>query len=269
MKPSPNNIDLIAVDLDGTLLNSALLVSDRTLQVVQRAYQAGINFVLVSARPPFGMVHVLDRLAIDLHLVAYNGAYVTSSNLDEVLLERPMATADAQNAIRIIREYGLYTGYYVAMQWYVEKECEEMHFERRALNYEPLVTDLAQLTDLNPHKLIVIDLNDSSRLEAGYQAFRSTLPHLSVHYSGQVSFEVNDRRATKASALAFLAKKMNIAPKAILAIGDNFNDMDMFKFAGTSVAMGNAPPEVQASADLVVASNDQDGVAQAINRLLS
>jgi Cof subfamily protein (haloacid dehalogenase superfamily) len=193
---------------------------------------------------------------------------VVGSKSDEVLLDRPMTTDDAQNAIRIIRGYGLYTGYYVAMQWFVEKECEEMHWERRALKYEPLVTDLAQLTDLDPHKLIVADLNDPKRLEAGYHAFRLTLPHLSVHYSGHVSFEVCDRRATKSSALAFLAKNMSISPRAILAIGDNFNDIDMFNFAGRSVAMGNAPPKVQASADQVVASNDQDGVAQAINQLL-
>jgi Cof subfamily protein (haloacid dehalogenase superfamily) len=118
------------------------------------------------------------------------------------------------------------------------------------------------------HKLIVADLRDDKRLLIGYEAMVEKLPELNIHYSGPHSFEVTHGEASKGGALQYIASKMDISGDAMVAIGDNFNDLEMFSFAGTSVAMGNAPEAVRDAADWVVASNDDHGVAQAIGRVL-
>jgi hypothetical protein len=260
---------VIAVDLDGTLLSTELLVSEENRRAIQLAYRQGLQIVLVSARPPFGIQMILEDLELDGCLVAYNGAYVIDAHRGEVLVDQAIAKENTLKAIQIIREHELYVGYYAGFEWYVEKECAEMHWERRALKRFPHVVDLTQPSLPEPHKLIVIDLEDNQRLLRVYRTMQGDLPDLNIHFSGQHAFEVTHQMATKGRALAFLAQKMNVPPESFAAIGDNYNDLEMFSFAGVSIAMGNSPSEVQSAADRVVASNDEHGVSQAIRWLLA
>jgi Cof subfamily protein (haloacid dehalogenase superfamily) len=269
MKNPHPDIRLIAADLDGTLLNSEGGLSQRNTDAVGTVQDLGIAFVLVSARPPFGMQWVVERLQLGGLMIAYNGALVIDTRLENVLIDRLMSAADTQAVIRIVREHALYTSYYSGMEWFVEQDCEEVAWEARAQKRWPKITDLAAPSTPRPHKLIVADLKDRNKLETGYREIKSRLPHLNVHYSGRWSFEVCDAKATKASALAFVADHMQIHHESIMAIGDNYNDLDMLDFAGLSVAVSNAPDEVRSAADWVAAANDEDGVAFAIERLLS
>lgn len=262
------DIRLIAIDLDGTLLNSSNMVSEANIQAVRRARERGLEVVLISARSPMGMSGALDSLGLAGPVVAYNGACIVDTRTQTVLLDRPMTIEDSRAAVHIVREHGLYTGYYAGMRWLVEKECDEMRLEQRSMKQRPDVVDLTG-NDVPPaNKLIVISIRNRAHLEACYEQMRARLPHLNIHFSGPVSFEVCHTAATKGAALAFLAERAGLLPQAIMAIGDNYNDVDMLSFAGLGVAVGNAPADVQAVADWVVDPHDQNGVAQAITRLL-
>ncbi len=269
MNAARQPIALLAIDLDGTLLTTQRRVSDANVEAISQARGMGVEVVPVSARPPFGMKAVIDRVGLNDFLVAYNGAYVAHQSSGEVLFHRPMAASDAATIVRLTRDHELYVGYYVGMQWYVERVCEEMHFEARGLNATPIiVADLINDAPPQPDKFIVIDLANTDRLERFYQATQSLTPHLNIHYSSSVSIEIGDRAASKGMALEFLSKRLGTPRDRVMAIGDSFNDLSMLEFAGVGIAVGNAPPEVQARADGVVASNDADGVAEAIRQYI-
>jgi hypothetical protein len=262
------DIRLIAIDLDGTLLNSSNMVSEANIQAVRRARERGLEVVLISARPLFGITAALDSLGLAGPVVAYNGAYIVDTHTQEVLLDLRMSATDLRAAVDIVRQHGLYTGYYAGMRWMAEKECDELLLEQRSLGRQPEMVDLAG-EELPPaSKLIVISLSDRPLLERCHAQMRARLPHLNVHFSAQICFEVCHPGATKGAALAFLARRAGLPAEAVMAIGDNCNDLDMLAYAGLSVAVGNAPSDVQAAADWVVAPHDQNGVAQAITRLL-
>jgi Cof subfamily protein (haloacid dehalogenase superfamily) len=215
------------------------------------------------------MAPYTDQLGLDSHLIAYNGAFIVNGGGD-VLLDRPLSADDSRHVVQIVRRYGAYTGYYVGQEWYVEKVCEEMHLEHRAQRKPPhIVDDLITQAPDRAHKCIVIDLADDQRLAAIYEAICGALPHLNVHYSSSYSFEISDGSASKGAALEFYAGHRGIDPADIIAVGDGHNDISMLRYAGVGVAMGNAPDEVKAAADRVVAANDADGLVELVEWLLS
>jgi Cof subfamily protein (haloacid dehalogenase superfamily) len=269
MKRARPRIDLLAIDLDGTLLAADKSLSAANIEAVQRARDQGIRILLVSARPPFGITPYAQQLGSTEILIAYNGAYVTDMEGEQVLLDRPLPRPFAQWLVEIIRRYELYTGYYAAMEWFVEKVCSEMHWEAQSLNRQPeVVEDLTVETLPRPHKLIVIELEQPEKLAGCFAEIRQALPHVNAHFSSHRSLEISDEHASKGTALAHLAGSMDLAREAIAAIGDGENDLSMLQFAGTSVAVANAQPAVLEAVDFVVASHEESGVAEAIERLL-
>lgn len=262
-------IKLIAIDLDGTLMDSKKKISRANIEAVRRACQQGLHVVLVSARPPFGMSPAAEKLGLEGVLIAYNGAYALDLSTRQVLIDLPMARADAHALVHIFRRHDLYAGYYAAEEWFVEKVCAEMEWEAKSLKREPeIVPDLTAERLPPPHKMILIDLQRSGRLHDCLNEIRENLPHINAHFSSEYGLEISDEHATKAGALAVITNRMGLEARQVAAIGDGENDMSMLQYAGIGVAMGNAPSQVQAEADLVVTSNDHDGVAQAIDTIL-
>jgi len=205
-------VNLLAIDLDGTLLSSDNSVSDANVEAVALACQAGVEVLIVSARPPFGMDEASRRLGLDNIQIAYNGAYVVDRVSGKVLLHHPMTAEEAKVSIQLIREHDLYVGYYCGMDWYVELECEEMRFEQRSLQRAPnVVTDLLADAPPQPDKLIVIDLNRQDPLAAFYEAAHETMPGLNILYSSPGSIEIGSKDASKGLALAWIAEHRKLS----------------------------------------------------------
>jgi Cof subfamily protein (haloacid dehalogenase superfamily) len=263
-------IRLLAIDLDGTLMDSNKQISQKNIEAVHHARQNGLYVVLVSARPPFGMSPTIEALGLDEILVAYNGAYALDLPSRQVLINQPLDIMDVYQLVHIFRSYDLYAGYYAAEEWYVEKICAEMEWEAQSLKQHPEVVKDLTIKDLPaPHKIILIDLMQSGRLQDCLKEIRERLPHINAHFSGPYSLEISHELASKSRALAIIAGRMGLEAHEVAAIGDGENDMSMLQYAGIGIAMGNASSRVQAEADLTVGSNDQDGVAQAIDTILN
>ena len=264
-----HEIKLVAIDLDGTLYTNDNQIRDGTVRAVSQARERGVEVLLVSARPPFGMRAAYEKLALSGFGIAYNGAYVFEYATGEVFVRYPMAAQDAVNIVQLSRQYSVYIGYYVGNAFYVEKVCDEMRLEERSQGQSPIiVSDILNDAPKQPDKIIAIALEDRKNLKAYYEAAQKVAPDLNIHYSSSASFEVGNACASKGLALNWVAERKGVPREHRMVIGDNFNDLTMFDVAGISVAVGNAPDEVRRRAMMVVASNDEGGVAEAIDRCI-
>lgn len=261
---------IIAIDMDGTLLTEHMTVSPENVAALQKAVAHGIQIYLTSGRAPFGMEFAAKAAGLITPLISYNGAFVYDPLQAQTHYSQPMSKEAALRALEVIHRADMYVGYYVGLGWYAERDSKEMRAEARALHQNPtLVPSLDQDHLPAPHKMIVIDFDDRQRLDDVYEALKAGLPDQNVHYSASFAIEIFDQKVSKGEALRQILRQQGLSHKDLMAIGDNYNDLSMMEVAGLSVAMGNAPQEVQDQADWVVANNDQHGVAEAIEKLLA
>jgi Cof subfamily protein (haloacid dehalogenase superfamily) len=271
----PHPIRLVAVDIDGTLLRSDRAVSPRTRAALAALRPSGVRLVLVTGRRYPSARRVAEDLGGDPPLVLHNGALVIEGGT--VLRYRPLPRTAAEAAIRLGREAGaepvLHCGargegrLLVAgsarpgglVRYYLERsERDVVVVEDLALSlaHEEAVQVMfggtpAQMFALLP--LLEVGLSGRARVE------RTVYPA-----DGLALLDVLDLSVGKADALAFLQARWGITPEETLAIGDNWNDREMLARAGRGFVMGNAPPELRGLGLPVLPTNDEDGVAVAI-----
>ena len=265
MPPRPR---LIATDLDGTLLRSDLTISHRTLQALAAARSSGIHFVVATARPFRALRVVIDATPIDGWGVCQNGAVVYElPSYDRVMIWH-MDHSIAQQLVVELRSH--VEGVTFACEIDDVFQCEPAFDPRLQaiapayVNYgdalelasEPLTKLMAYHPNVTSHQLAAIAL--------GVVGERATVTH-----SGAPFIEISAPGVTKASGVAALAERLGVEPADVLAIGDAPNDVPMLLWAGRSVAVTNAHKEVKAIVDECAPSNDDDGVAAVIERVLA
>ena len=269
-------IKLVATDLDGTLLRSDGSVSDRTRAALRAAADAGLRVAFVTGRPP----RWLDVLAAPTGYVGVavgaNGAVLydmTEERLVSAHLLPPALVREVGAAIRaeypkvqFAVEYG---DGFAAEPGYVHDWDINPPYDRRGEPIaEPVIGDLDDITTEPAVKLLAKDHDaDADAFLAAATAIvgdRATI----THSSSFGLLEISAFGVTKATGLAELADQLGVAPHEVIAIGDMPNDLPMLQWAGHSYAVSNAHPSVLAVADEVIASNDEDAVAQLLERLL-
>lgn len=274
-------IALLALDVDGTLLTTRHEVTPAVAAAVRRATGAGVRIVLTSARPPRGLLPVLVALAdapggpvdnprgageapVVEAIIASQGALTgrySRSGVLTVVAREPMPARDALALVRALPP-GVSANWFRGERWLVERLDRRIEQEAAIVGFSPEVVDLAAEGD-GPEKVLLLAEPDHGGLDGlvlppGLQAVRSTPTHL----------EVTRRGVDKATALARLCAGLGIRAHEVAAMGDGRNDLPLLAFAGVALAPGNASTEVRRAADLVTASNDDDGVAQAVDLLL-
>jgi Cof subfamily protein (haloacid dehalogenase superfamily) len=260
-------IRLVASDLDGTLLRPDLTISDRTRSAIRRARSIGIAFVAVTGRPPRSVRHLADRIGLEGIAICANGAIVYDLDNDVVVDQTPLA---AEAALRIVR--GLRAAAPgVVFAW----EDAEGFGHERSWGRQPL-TPAGRLVLGDPLELLTAPvakvlarhpdmdfdtLASLARAVAGDDAV--------ITWSTRELVEVSAANVTKAYALERVCARLGVRSDAVIAIGDMPNDLAMLAWAGHSVAVANADPEVLAVAREVTAANTDDGVALVLERLLA
>ena len=264
---------LIATDLDGTLLDSASAVSPRTRAALDAARERGIHVVPVTARQPIGLRAIAADAAFDGWALCSNGAYAVHLTDGRMLFaeELPADTirtlAEALRAsipgllFASVRDAG---ETFVAQHGYAEiADLSDHKRDPKTMGGVPLeqVLDAPSLKFVIRHpELAPAALFDSLR-SLGLTGFEATL-------SGAPFVEVMAEGVTKATGLARLCAHLGIDRADVVAFGDALNDVEMLRWAGHGVAMARAEAVVQDAADETAASNDDDGVAQVIERML-
>lgn len=262
---------LLVIDVDGTLLTTDYRITMATRAAVQQVTSLGVQVLLASARSPRALRLIMQELGINGLAISYTGAltcrlYPDSHIPTEVVAEQRMNLSSAHIVLRSALEQGISVGWYIGDDWYIPRWDAALHLEGELTGVMPsVVPDLAHFTEA-PHKLLC--LAGDPALLPRLSLLAKTLPQ---DCTGQFSYvnylEVTHQGVDKASALLALGQQLGIATAEMVAIGDAENDMTMLRLVGLGIAMGNASPEVQAAADWVTDTNNQDGVATAIARL--
>lgn len=255
---------LAAVDLDGTLLRSDGTISPRTRSAAQRAADAGIEVVLVTARGPRTVWGLAEELGCRGEAICSNGAIVLDLAARRIRKLRAIKTEVALDLVRMLRER------LPGILFAVEREAFAHEPGFAAWNFTPpagtRVASAEELLEEPPTKLILRHQHhevDAIAAVARELAGRRA----SVSVSGEWVVEISPAGVNKAAALAELCDELGIARDDVVAFGDHLNDLPMLAWAGRGVTVANAHPDVVDVADEVTASNDEDGVALVLERL--
>ncbi|MGI8575157.1 MAG: HAD family hydrolase [Egibacteraceae bacterium] len=261
---------LIATDLDGTLLHSDGTVSDRTRAAVRAATDAGALLIAVTGRPPRWLGPIVDAFQGRGRVVCANGALIYDLGTEQVTRTAGIEPDDAATVIRLLRERlpDVTFGVERADGFGHEPSYARPDLNNRlAASFRPEVAPLEELLTAPVTKLLlrhpdaeVEDLAETARETVGQAA--------TVTYSGGHVVEISAAGITKASALRHLAHEAGLDADDALAFGDMPNDLPMLTWAGHAIAVANAHPDVLELADEVTDSNDDDGVAIVLERLI-
>jgi len=270
-RPSP--VHLIAIDMDGTLLNPAHKLTPRVKQAIAAARAQGVRVVLASGRPVSGLAPFLAELGIEgdaEFCIACNGAVVENIGNGQRVVEYPLSFEDFLFCERIARDLGIHFQALDGRRMYTPNQdisiytVADSHLSHVPLSYR-------RVEDMDPAmqfiKLMMID--EPHVLDAAIARLPSELTdRFAVLKSAPFFLEVFDHRAGKGASLQKLAEHLGVDAANVMALGDQENDLTMLQFAGTSVAMGNAIEVVKQTARFETATNAEDGVALAIERFV-
>jgi hydroxymethylpyrimidine pyrophosphatase-like HAD family hydrolase len=272
---SGSAIRLLALDIDGTLLRSDKTLSPRTRDALEQARRSGVRLVLVTGRRYPSARRVADDLGGGLPLVLHNGALVVEG--EEILRCRPLPREVALRAIRVGRaahvEPVVHSGVRGEGRLLVERGARPSrmvsYYLERSSGDVVLVDDLiAAVAAEDPIQVMFggsrPEMEPLVPLLTGELAGQARIERTVYPATGVVLIDVLEPGVGKAEAIAFLQGRWGIAARETLAIGDNWNDREMVMAAGVGFVMGNADPELLALGLPALPSNDEDGVARAI-----
>lgn len=261
-------IKLVAVDLDDTLLRDDLTISRRSLDVLREVRERGVVVTLATGRMFPSALPYARLLNFEMPLITYQGALVKNAFSGEVVYECSLPEEVARLVIHYGRRNNIHINSYLHDKLYVERITPlGEHYERHAGVPFTKVNDLEELLETAlPYKLLLIDEEEKLQEHAAKlrELFEEVGQDVYLAKSKPTYLEVNHPQATKGEALKKLAQRLGISREEVMAFGDSYNDLEMLDYAGIGVAVANAYPEVRARARYVTASNNDDGVAEAL-----
>ncbi len=265
-------IQLLAIDLDDTLLTEELTISKENQRALRAAEDAGVKVLLASGRTLFSMRSYSRDLGLwerEGYLIANNGATVVGTRKGETLLQKPIEPAVGLDVWEIIRKYGLTMQYYgdgeifcSAPSPYTEEDC------RLTGQVWHQVTPFA--TALSTPRVKFVVPGDPALLPKVETELKKHIGEKANIFTSKPYFlEILRRDADKGTALKFVAEELSIPRHQVMAIGDSMNDYGMIKWAGTGVAVANAVEAVQKIADSITTKDHQhNAVAEAIDNFI-
>lgn len=279
---------LIAIDLDGTLLSQHTTISKENINALRKAQNEGHVIMICSGRAPEDIEQILKQTELSCPIAGSNGTVVILDG--KVVQDISMNVDDmTQVAIKLDEErvpYRIYTnqGIFVPDDWSarvarvlegnaisVEGISEEL-FKRMTeqpqqsdmIKYFHDYQELFSTDQLTVQKFFVLTL--TNEIKVGLTAYMETISGVVTTTSGPMNIEIMDRNGNKGNALKAAAAYYGIHMEDTVAMGDNFNDVPMLQAAGLSIAMGNADPQVQKMCDAITLTNEEHGVAYAIEK---
>jgi 5-amino-6-(5-phospho-D-ribitylamino)uracil phosphatase len=271
---------LVVIDIDGTLLRRDGTIGERTREAIRAVHETDVVVTLATGRGFQAARPIAEELAIRVPIILHGGALVKDSATGQILHHCHLPVADARAALAIIGQHGCQPIVYenafageglLCGPSELDSRPTARYLERyRArLRRQPLA-DLDALIVDDPIQLLVLDRPERvAPLIVDLDSDRwRTVSSVTTVTPGDRLVEVFHPECSKTAAIAHLADLWGFGLANVLAIGDNYNDLDMIQSAGLGVAMGNAPPDVQAVADWITETNQNDGVALSLERFV-
>ncbi len=286
---------LIAIDLDGTLLNSQGEVSQETRIALNKAKEQGIEIILASGRPISSTESLALELGVDNYLISGNGAAVYDIKKQEIIYDRFLTKEQVLDIAKLCEEnsffYNVYTEDEVLASslnynilFYHKENVKKIEERRTHINIVQSIFEYIKQS--GKEKFLKITVCDESRfifnrimkrlkeiegidvLDVAYMSkkkikFGTEDIDIQYYYT-----EITNENVNKWNAIQFLLNNLNIKKEEVMAIGDNVNDKEMIENAGLGVAMGNSNPKMKEIADQIVSDNNSEGVAEAIKKFI-
>ncbi len=264
MRVPSERVRLVVTDIDGTLVTPEKELTPRAIAAAERLRAASVRLALVSSRPARGMEMFTGPLGIDTPRAGFNGGEIVAP--DGRVLETLRIPEDAARlAVEMMETHGVDAWVFAEGEWYViDPTGPYVPLERRTVGIEPKIVPNWESVIGRAGK-IMGSTNDYHLLERLETEMVSALgTAVAAHRSQDYYLDVTHPQARKGHALRAIARLLDVPVEETAALGDMPNDISMLSTAGLSIAMGNAPDEVQESAMLVTGPNTHDGWAEAI-----
>lgn len=261
----------IALDLDGTLTNNAKEITPLTKNALLNAQRCGAHIILASGRPTYGIAPLAGELQLDKnngYVLSYNGGNIVDWKTKEKIYAKCLPT----NIIPVLYDYAKRHSYailgYVGKEIITETPFDKYIAEESRINKMKIRGVDHLLNELEPAPTKLLMTGDPTKTAKAEEELQNIVgDRMEVYRSAPFFIELVPKGIDKAQSLIRLLTHLNLTPKDMIAFGDGYNDLSMLKLAGMGIAMANAVPEVRAEANYVTASNEEDGVGIAIEKL--
>lgn len=269
------SIKLVTIDMDGTLVNSQRQVTPEVIAAVAEAKAKGVRIVLCTGRPFPGVepeLALLNLMDDSDYVITYNGSLVQNVKTKEVIFSAELTKDDYLVINYMAQKLGVHLhvsgedAIYTANRDISPYTVYESHLVHMPIRFRS--SDEMMQLDLNMIKMMMID--EPEILDAAIQQIPEEFKeNYTVVKSAPFYLEVLNKAANKGAAVHALAEHLGLTKDEVMAIGDNENDLSMIQYAGTGVAMANGIPLIKEHADYITtATNDEDGVAEALRKFI-
>ena len=282
---------LIAIDLDGTLLNSYGQISEKNRLALKQVQKNGTEIVLSSGRSTNSVKNIANDIGNNKYIICGNGSLIYDLQKEEIIYDKFIEKKKALQIINICEQNSIYYNVYTEnmviaktlnnnVMFYHQENANKPDSKKTKINLVPNIYEYVE--NLENENILKFTISDSSSIifnsiirklreirnidvldvaHMSRKIIKSGTEEVSLEY---YYTEITSKDVDKWNAIEWLAKELDIKKEEIMAIGDNVNDKMMIENAGLGVAMGNSAPYIKEIADKVVTSNNEDGVAEAI-----
>lgn len=272
-----HQIKMIGLDLDGTLLNTRKELTKRSREALRKAIDKGVIVLVATGRPYTGIPEELRNFPGMRYALTSNGARILDTEKNELLIEELLPREDAIRALKVLRKYDTMQEIYFDGQGYADEEkMAEIHryqhnphmweYVRKSRIIVPDIMELAEQVPEDMDKIQGLFADMQEREEAWQELSKDN--KIELVGSLKYNIEVNAAGVNKGKGLVKLGELLGVRREEIMACGDGDNDVEMLREVGLGVAMANAEEEVKRVADYITETNDEDGVAKAIEQFV-
>ncbi|OAV68994.1 Phosphatase YidA [Bacteroidales bacterium Barb6XT] len=259
---------LLVLDIDGTLLNDSKVMTSGTLTALLKVQQAGVRIVLASGRPAYGVLPIAKALEMDKYggfIMSYNGGQILNAQSGEILFEKKLDAETVSYVQKKAKKRGVPVFTY-ANDLIVTDAPENAHVLAEAALNKMRVAGAEDFTGTASHEYVLVS-DDNTVLSDLYVHWKKRLNGVAdVFFSEPFFLEIVPPSVNKGDALSFLKDALQVKTEEVIAFGDGVCDIPMLQLAGTGIAMGNANDAVKSCADHITLSNEEEGVAAAIEK---
>lgn len=263
-----SDIRLVALDLDGTLLNDDKQIHEHDIKIIQEIMSKGVMVTLASARPLCSMLPYAQQLGINFPLISLSGSYVSDMQETEILVERPMDLAVFKEMVMVFEEKDYYIKAYSKNRLFVQEDDEVTQRYSKVFKVPYTAVGKKQLRTLDMSLLRLAIFDEPSRIEEARETLGNWSNYFKVIRDTDRGLEIVEHTVSKGTALKSLCQNFNIALEQVMAIGNEGSDLAMIQSAGLGIAMGNSCEELKEHAAYVTKENAQCGVGFAIQQYI-
>jgi Cof subfamily protein (haloacid dehalogenase superfamily) len=266
--PDKSKISLVVADVDGTLVTEQKVLTAEAQASVRALHDRGIRFAITSGRPPRGMAMLIEPLDLKSPIGSFNGGIYVEPDMS-ILKANPLPADVARQAVELLSQRGLDVWVYAGTDWFITRK-DAPHVAREAWTVKfdaKVVTDVREHLD-QPAKIVGVSDDHDLVHKVGEEAQKAFGDRVTASPSQPYYLDITSKTANKGAVVEFLSQHFKVPLPEIATIGDQPNDLLMFRKSGISIAMGNAPDEVKSQATYVTDSYNDEGFAKAMRRFV-